>query len=1093
MSKRVYPYISEQIPNFIRSNYELFEKFLKVYYEYMEKQNDSDTTTDITAYKKLTNPNDLIQGQQEYRDPDKSLTHLLEYFKRDVLPISATPQGSDDRFLINKIRDLYLSKGTPNSFKLLFKLLYNKSIEVQQPNEQVLDASEGTFVAFDVVTFLSNDSDGVLNNVDFNNSFIEQDDSEIASVIFGSKINKIGANSVVTLTTSAPFNKQPDSEIVVINKSDRSKYVTGTVLRQIKNLTITDSEIGMYNVGDEITVKQGDNKFKVPVRSTESGPVTSLVVKNRGINYKVNDTIIFTSKGFGTGGSATITSVDSAGRITGIDNSNVRTGVLRNGYLSNDFQNVNVPIFSGGNYSQLPQVKIISKTGHSAEIVPFSNKIGRINDFNFFNKGFFDSENHVSVVMPMNINVHDQTDLNDGQTVRIQRFEADSEGFLFDSDTFRLSIKFSNRKFNETDSELVRVRIPYAFNFNTFQWIDSEFTFSHTDSESLAHAFKDILDREIKPNSTYKFKVIDSDEQGNPDSETLRVFLQDPNLKGLDDFHFDLLSRYEDSDKYRSIAFKKIKATPFLGLSENVGRFQNTNFIGTVVSVNSDKNIVKISETEKIDSDDMFPTDSDLDNIENNRYRILRLVPVDKETNNVMVVESFPFKNLIANHQRGKARVVFEGSGQTSKQFLDEKGFLNSLSGGVLRDNLFYDLFSYVIKSDLSINSWREYVKNILHPAGMNLLSNLNIDSTVNSETNKSSIVDNLGETFNITFDRSLDHSVNAAENSGALNSATSLYSTNSFNLYNTGFNQQTLLIKAPTADNTSLILGQAEDAEFGNAFWDYEPVGYIDPQSTQTKDSDGSQIIHETDYIHQTYDKKDKDSDYLQDFYKYKNLSRYPDQQTITLGKTEFKEGENIFLLFDSEKVNRINFLRFDFSKDSDNSYAGDSDEKLVFKGIEYLKLKDTDSDFVKQEITKRNYEYLIEFNKDLKNASKEDNSFSYSVNGTTFFNMEAFDQKWNTIHRKRVNDEGWEIQGYSSSLVNATGADYRFINEHMNFVPKYSKEKVSINKEFWNSQNTIVWQNAYLNPINSKETNLLYIDSDSRDPNIYNSSRKD
>ena len=119
MSKRVYPYISEQIPNFIRSNYELFEKFLKVYYEYMEKQNDSDSTTDITAYKKLTNPNDLIQGQQEYRDPDKSLEHLLEYFKRDVLPISTTPQGSDDRFLINKIRDLYLSN-PKGSFGILF-------------------------------------------------------------------------------------------------------------------------------------------------------------------------------------------------------------------------------------------------------------------------------------------------------------------------------------------------------------------------------------------------------------------------------------------------------------------------------------------------------------------------------------------------------------------------------------------------------------------------------------------------------------------------------------------------------------------------------------------------------------------------------------------------------------------------------------------------------------------------------------------------------------------------------------------------------------------------------------------------------------
>lgn len=1089
MAKRVYPHISEQIPQFIRNNYEVFEKFLKVYYEYMEKQNDSDTDLDSTVYKKMTNPNDLIQGQQEYRDPDKTLEAFLEYFKRDVLPISATPVGTDDRFLINKIRDLYLSKGTPNSFKLFFRLLYAKEIDVVQPSEQILDASEGTYVSNNVLTFLSKDSDGVLNNVDFNNSFIEQDDSEIATVVFGSKIDKIGNNSVVTITTSASFNKQPDSEILIINKKDRSKYVTGTVLRQIKNLSIQDSEIGLYNVGDEIIVTQNQNKFTIPVRSTTSGSVSSVVVKNRGINYSVNDTIIFTSKGQGTGGSATITDVDSAGRIISIDNSNVRTGILRNGYLSNDFQNVNVPILQGGNYNQLPQVKIISGNGHGAEIVPFSNTIGRINDFNFFNKGFFDSENNINVSMPMNINIHGETDLNEGQTIRIQKFEADSDGFLFDSDTFRFSIKFSNRKFNSQDSELVRVRIPYSFNFNTFQWIDSEFTFSHTDSESLAHTLKDILDREIKTSSTYRFKVIDSDEKGNPDSETLRVFLQDPNLKGLDNFHFDLLNRYEDSDKYRSIAFKKIKQTPFLGLSENVGRFKNTRFIGKIVNVNKDKNIIKINQTLKIDSDDTYPFDSDLNNIENQRYKILRVVPIDKETNNATVKEQFKFNNIIANHQRGKATVTFEGSGQTSKQFLDEKGFLNSLSGGVIRDNFFYDVYSYVLKSDISIENWREYVKNTLHPAGMNLLSTLNINSDVSSSTKKTASVDNISESFKITFDRSLDHSVNAAENKGSINAATSIYASNAFNYYNATFENGTSI----TADNTSLNLQEAEEAEFGNAFWDYEPIGFIDPKSTQLKDSDNSEFISERGYIHSTYDIKPNDSEYSQDFYKYVNLKRYPDQLNLSIGKTQFKAGTNIYMMYDSEKQNDINFIRFDYSKDSDNSYINDSEEASIFKGIVYKKLRDKDSDFVKQELTKRNYEYLIEHQNDLNNATKMDNTFSYAVNGTTFYNIEAFEQKWNTIHRKRVNKEGWEVQGYSSSYVNATGVDYRKVNNYSNFKPLYSEIKSSINKEFWNTTDTIVWQNAYVNPINSKLTNLRDVDSDSRNPNLYNSLRKD
>ena len=120
-------------------------------------------------------------------------------------------------------------------------------------------------------------------------------------------------------------------------------------------------------------------------------------------------------------------------------------------------------------------------------------------------------------------------------------------------------------------------------------------------------------------------------------------------------------------------------------------------------------------------------------------------------------------------------------------------------------------------------------------------------------------------------------------------------------------------------------------------------------------------------------------------------------------------------------------------------------------------------------------------------------DNTFSYAVNGTTFYNIEAFEQKWNTIHRKRVNKEGWEVQGYSSSYVNATGVDYRKVNNYSNFKPLYSEIKSSINKEFWNTTDTIVWQNAYVNPINSKLTNLRDVDSDSRNPNLYNSLRKD
>tara|TARA_R110000851_G_scaffold24755_2_gene71470 strand:+ start:28085 stop:31354 length:3270 start_codon:yes stop_codon:yes gene_type:complete len=1082
----VYPYVSEQLPEFIRSNNALLNEFMQAYYEYLEKSNDSDSSTRLTVYKQLKNPNAIIQSQTEYRDIDSTLVKFLDYFKREILPIAVKPTGADDRFLIKNIRDLYLAKGTPNSFKLLFRMLYNENIDVIQPGESILDASVGNFMAFNTMAILVNEADSVLNDIDFVDASIQKNDSEIALSIFGSKVDTINTKSVVTLTTSAAVSINIDSEITLINNIDKTKFITGTVLRQMKAFLMVDSEIGGYSNGDEIRVIQNNREFKIPITDLSSGPVTSITVKNRGIGYAIGDAIIFNSTGHGSGGSCIITDVDNAGRITAIDNTNVRTGTLRGGFLANDFQNVTVPIFEGGFYSELPKVKALSKNGTGAEIVPFSTTIGKINNFSIYNKGYFDSDT-VDVILPMNINVHGTSNLVEGQTVRIQKFEADSEGFLFDSDAFRISVKFSNRVFTAADSDIIKVKLPYKFDFVNYQWIDSEYEFSRTDSDDVQNTFRDILRKNLTPGK-FKFQVLDSDNS-EVVSDTLKIFLQDPALKGLDSFHFNQLSSYEDSDKFRSISFKLIKNTPFLGLSENVGRFKDTQYLGKIVSVNKDKNIIKITKTAIIDSDDVFPIDSDLSFIESQRYKVLRLVPVDKETNNIIIDEKYPYDNIIANHQRGHATLSFEGSGSTSKQFLDDKGFSNSLSGGVIRDNLFYDNFSYSIKSTLSIADWREYVKTTLHPAGFRLLAQLNVDTSANTIVNRTATVDNTGETHKMTFDRAMDHSVNNNVTSKILTASNMLYSSNPFNFYSNTLTAGSGI----TADNESLNDEEAAEVEYGNSWWDYEPIGYIDPRSTQTKDSDLSERMHTGTFYSNTYDIKLRDSDYTQDYYKYQSMHRYPDQLSYPVGQTKFEPGENTFMLYDSDKIGRLNFISWDYLYDSDGRYTNDSDKAHLFTGINYTKLRDTDSDQIKQNITKRDFEYHLDYQKDFILATKNEKLFTFSVGDTLFYDDEAFEQKWHKIHLNRIQNTGWEIQGWASAIQNADGKKYRQLYSALNMIPQYAKEKSPVSNSFWVQPNNIVWTNTYLDPLNTSQLNLLAKeDSDYRDASRYYKSRR-
>lgn len=49
----------------------------------------------------------------------------------------------------------------------------------------------------------------------------------------------------------------------------------------------------------------------------------------------------------------------------------------------------------------------------------------------------------------------------------------------------------------------------------------------------------------------------------------------------------------------------------------------------------------------------------------------------------------------------------------------------------VLQDNVFYQNYSYEITSEVSINEWRDTVKNVTHPAGFALFGNLNITQLV--------------------------------------------------------------------------------------------------------------------------------------------------------------------------------------------------------------------------------------------------------------------------------------------------------------------------------------------------------------------------
>jgi len=131
MANTVSLLIRQQLPEFIRSNYDTFVAFVEAYYAWMDSSGQV-----MNLSKSLPDAIDL----------DETLDDFESYFINQFLPLFSSAQLSNPTFFIQHAKELYRSKGTEKSIKLLFRLLYGQNIEVYYPHTSVLRASSSGWV-----------------------------------------------------------------------------------------------------------------------------------------------------------------------------------------------------------------------------------------------------------------------------------------------------------------------------------------------------------------------------------------------------------------------------------------------------------------------------------------------------------------------------------------------------------------------------------------------------------------------------------------------------------------------------------------------------------------------------------------------------------------------------------------------------------------------------------------------------------------------------------------------------------------------------------------------------------------------------------
>ncbi len=119
------------LPLFITLEYPEYSKFVEYYLEWLGELGPVADQRNINQYLNIDDSPDMF----------------LEFIREEFMPtMEKLTSELDERQVIKYIKDFYRAKGSEQATKLLFRLLYNESIDFYYPGVDILRASDGRWV-----------------------------------------------------------------------------------------------------------------------------------------------------------------------------------------------------------------------------------------------------------------------------------------------------------------------------------------------------------------------------------------------------------------------------------------------------------------------------------------------------------------------------------------------------------------------------------------------------------------------------------------------------------------------------------------------------------------------------------------------------------------------------------------------------------------------------------------------------------------------------------------------------------------------------------------------------------------------------------
>lgn len=250
-----------------------------------------------------------------YKDIDTTTDEFLDYFVNDFLPFFPTDILISKQEAVKFAKELYQSKGTPSSYKFLFKILYNSDFDIFYTKDAVLKASDGKWYVSKSLKLATSDQNFLnIKNYRLFGETTKSIATVESSTIAGSKI-EVFISNIERLFQSGEFVRVVDSnnQDVLFN----GQPLRAKILGQISQVNIDPKNRGLqYQSGDPVVIYDGLSSntgigASAVVGSTTSGSIQRINVINGGYGYRYfpNTIISFTNA---PGANAVVGSVDPA-------------------------------------------------------------------------------------------------------------------------------------------------------------------------------------------------------------------------------------------------------------------------------------------------------------------------------------------------------------------------------------------------------------------------------------------------------------------------------------------------------------------------------------------------------------------------------------------------------------------------------------------------------------------------------------------------------------------------------------------------------------------------------------------------------------